>query len=336
MGNRGRPEKKFTKEQVEEALNGSDYLYQAADKLGISYPTFLKVKEDVGLGSVMINNTDVEQHLELEDWDDVDEFIDAMKRTDELCSETVGYDDVYIDINERSAILPWGDWHLGGSHSRHTQLALDTKLFKEHSNIYLVLTGDYCDNFIKSGYGGGVYEQVLPTPKQKQRVEFVVRTLKDKILGIVLGCHDKWMFDNEGFDFAQYLAKKGKGSWMGFNALIHLTVGEQEYPIYVSHKYERWSRDNPAHGLFDAFRNLKQAHIEILFGAHRHVPVIAQQWIRGQWVTCIRNTSYKTTDYHLAHKNLPKSPYYLPCVILDPDEHEVTAFKDVREAIRFL
>ena len=121
---------------------------------------------------------------------------------------------------------------------------------------------------------------------------------------------------------------------MGFNGLIHLTVGDQTYEIYATHKCERWSSDNPTHGLNEVFR--EKENFEIIFAGHRHIPAISDLWIRNQWVLGIRNSSYKTTDYFIDHKNLKKSPYFLPCVLLDSEEHEIISFRDLREAIKFL
>lgn len=333
--NRGRKKIELTKEDIEEALKKHRFLYEVAKSLNVSYPTFLREKERHGLGSIFINDTPEDSRLELIEYNDVDNFVNAMSETDSHCVERIGYDDVFAKVNERCIVIPWGDWHIGGSHTRHKQLGLDVKFIREHSNIYVVMMGDYCDNFSKKGPGGGIYEQVIPISEQKQRVEFVVRILGDRILGIVMGCHDKWMFDSDGFDFAQYLAKKSIGSWMGFKGIIHLTVGDHLYKIYVSHKCNRWSRDNPSHGIKDNLR--VKAQFDIGFAGHRHIPSIEYYWTeKEEWVVCVRNSSYKATDYFIDHKNLPESPYCLPCVILDSEEHEIIAFKDLREAIKFL
>jgi len=332
---RGRKKITLTKEELEGAIKTHRFLYEAADSLGVSYPTFLGEKERHGLGSKLLNETPTDKKLELIEYNDIDDFVEAMIETDVHCVDKIGYDNVYSKVNERCIVVPWGDWHIGGSHTRHSQLGIDVKFIKEHSNIYVVMMGDYCDNFLKTGHGGGVYEQVIPVSEQKQRVEFIVRTLGDRILGIVMGCHDKWMFDSDGFDFAQYLAKKSIGSWMGFNGVIHLKVGKQLYKIYATHKCNRWSRDNPSHGIKDILRI--KAEFDIGFSGHRHVPSIEHYWTeKEEWVVCVRNSSYKTTDYFIDHKNLPKSPYCLPCILLDSEEHEIIAFKDIREAIKFL
>jgi len=332
---RGRPRISLEKDEIIDALKEVKFMYEAAELLGVSYPTFLREKERHGLGSVFVNHTPRNKKLELIEYESIDEFVDVMEETDEYCIDSVGYDDVFAEINERCIVVPWGDWHIGGAHTRHGQLGRDVKFIKEHSNIYVVMMGDYCDNFDKRGHGGGVYEQVIPIQEQKQRVEYVVRTLKNKILGVVMGCHDKWMFDSEGFDFPQYLAKKSIGSWMGSNGLIHLKVGKQEYDIYASHKCNRWSRDNPCHGVKDESR--VKAKFDIGFAAHRHIPGIEYYWTeKDELVVALRCSSYKTTDYFISHKGLFKSPYVLPCVLLDNEEYSINAFWDLREAVKFL
>lgn len=333
--NRGRKKIVLKKDDMLKAIKKHRFFKDAAKELGISYPTFLSEKERLEIGSSMKNNTPPNKKLELIDYEDIDEFVESMDDIDEHCVDSIGYDNVYIEINERCIIIPWGDWHLGSSHTNHGQLARDTKFIQEHSNIYIVLIGDYCDNFSKRGYGGGIYEQVIQQDEQKQRVEYIVRILGDRIIGVVMGCHDKWMFDNEGFDFAQYLSKKSEGSWMGFNGLIHLTVGKQLYKIFASHKCNRWSRDNPCHGVKDEAR--VKAKFDIGFAGHRHVPAIEYYWTeKDELVLAVRSSSYKTTDYFIDHKGLPKSPYTLPCVLLDSEKKEMIAFWDLRTAVKYL
>jgi len=334
MMSRGRPEKQVTKEEMEDAVRKFRYLKDAAEYLDLSYPTFLKEKERLECGSEMNPMTPLDPTLELIEFQSIDEFIEANQETDVHCKESIGYDEVSININERCIIVPWGDWHIGNEQTRHTQLALDARFIKEHSNIYVVMMGDYTDNFKKLSPGSGVYEQILPIPEQKQRVEFIVRYLKDKILGIVIGCHDSWMYDSDAFDFAQYLANKCKGYWMGFNGVFNLKVGKVTYRLYVSHKFQRWSSDNNVHGLKNSFRNLED--FDIAFGAHRHIPAVEHAWIRKRWFTGIRCSSYKVTDHFINHKELPKSPYCLPCVLLEADRKNVIAFKDLRTAVNYL
>jgi len=331
---RGRPEITLTYEQVKDALQKHKFYKDAANSLNVSYPTFLKEKERHGLGSLMTPETPRDSKLELIDFENLGEFIEASKETDKHCKKTIGYDEVSIKIDQRCIIFPWGDWHIGNEHTDHTQLAKDVELIREHSNIYPVLMGDYCDNFQRYSPGSGMYEQVLPVQEQKQRVEFIVRTLSDRILGIILGCHDKWMFDNDSFDFAQYLANKTTGYWMGFNGIFNLKVGNAKYSIYATHKDLKWSSDNIIHGIKSNFKTKRT--FDIGFSAHRHIPGIEYAWIRNQWVIGMRCSSYKVTDYYIDHKNLPRAPYSLPCVLLDDKEKNAIAFTDLRKAIEYL
>lgn len=331
---RGRPEKNVSKEELEDALRKFRFLKDAAEYLELSYPTFLKEKERLGYGSQMRAITEKDPKLELCEFNDISDFIEASRDTDKYCKESIGYEEVDIEIDERCIILPWGDWHIGNEITKHTQLALDAKFIKEHSNIYVIMLGDYTDNFRKYSPGSGIYEQVLPIPEQKQRVEFIVRYLKERLLGILIGCHDKWMFDADAFDFAQYLANKCKGYWMGFNGIFNIKVGKAKYRIYATHKCERWSSDNIIHGIKHNFKTKED--FDVGLSAHRHLPGIEHAWLKHQWVTGVRCSSYKKTDHYIDHKNLTKAPYVLPCILLESDTKNVIAFKDLRTAVKYL
>ena len=153
---KGRPEKQVTKEEMTNALSKFRFLKDSAESLGLSYPTFLKEKERLECGVEFEPKTPLDPRLELLEYEDIDDFISACEETDERGKESIGYEEVEIDIPERCIIVPWGDWHVGNEMTRHTQLALDTKFIKEHSNIFVIMMGDYTDNFKKRSPGSGV------------------------------------------------------------------------------------------------------------------------------------------------------------------------------------
>ncbi len=74
---KGRPEKQVTKEEMNKALNMFRFLKDAAEYLGLSYPTFSKERERLECEAKFNPKTPLDPRLELLEYRDIDHFIEA-------------------------------------------------------------------------------------------------------------------------------------------------------------------------------------------------------------------------------------------------------------------
>jgi len=193
-----------------------------AEELGVSYPTYLSRRVDLGLDVSTIGLTPKNPNLssmnitEL----DFDEWIDKIERKKKKSS----YDLFEYSFDESIILKPIGDSHLGSDTVLYKQFWDDVKFVKKTPNCKTILLGDYIDNFTKFSPGSAVYDQLMPPAEQKVKIEWLVRYMgNDKILGIVQGCHDEWSYRNDTFELGRYLAEKIDVPYLhiNINFLVH-------------------------------------------------------------------------------------------------------------------
>lgn len=248
---------------------------------------------------------------------------------------SIGYNEGSFEYDHDCIIFPVGDPHLGSTHTRYLDVLNCAELVRDTEHLYTVLMGDYADNFKKHSPGGGIWEQVIPPAKAIQEVTEIVDIMKDKVIGVVAGCHDLWDFQSSGKKFARELSDRCPNSyWLGVNGYINIKVGVHTYRIYASHKYLGGSKYNICHGIASHFREV--GDFDIGFGAHRHQPGIFVPYIRGKFVYCIRSTSFKVTDVYIKSKGYQDSPKASPCVILRHETKTIEPYMFVKDAIKRL
>lgn len=147
-------------------------------------------------------------------------------------------------------------------------------------------------------------------------------------------CHDEWSYLNDGFDFAQYLANKSLGYYMGHNGLIHLKVGNITYDIFVTHNTYRNSTINPGHGLASVAK--EGVDFDIGVGAHVHKPHFEQRVIRGELKTLVIGGAFKGQDRYASKSGFPPLLGITPGFILNPVQKQVLGHMNYKEAFKYL
>lgn len=340
----GRKTIELTVEEITDAVKVVKHKYGyvrekwIAEELEVSYPTYLREKQRLGLDPKNLELTPRNKSFEQADWTE-EEFMDEMVNIDERTTKTVGYNYFKFKFEESIILKPIGDLHIGASTTIHAEIAKIVKFVHDHPNIKVILVGDYIDNFGKFGPGGGIYEQAVSITKQKELAEWIAKYLKGKILGVIQGCHEEFSYRADGFDFGKYLANKANARYLGKRAVLDLEVGENTYTIYVDHNSRWWSNDNVCHGLKKTCR--QHINFDLGIGAHRHVPNAENSLIRGKMVKTCRVSSYKKPDRFIEKIKTPYAPILSQCYVLlaekiEPKYLGIVYFEDIKHAIRFL
>lgn len=93
-----------------------------------------------------------------------------------------GYDDV--------TIIPISDVHLGSPECMEQDFIAFIDTIKDKPNTYLILGGDLLDNGTKSGLTNP-FRATMPPSVQKKEVANILKPVKDKILCMVCGNHER-------------------------------------------------------------------------------------------------------------------------------------------------
>ena len=320
------------------ALHGYIRLKFVAEECGVSYPTFLREKQRLGLDPKTMELTPRSKYFEKTEWTE-NEFFKELTDIDERTAKTIGYNYFKFKFDESIILKPIGDLHIGADTTIHTEIGKIIKYCHDHSNVKLIWVGDYIDNFGKFGPGGGIHQQAISISKQKEMAEWIARYLKGKILGVIQGCHEEFSYRSDGFDFGKYLANKADARYLGKQAIIELEVGENTYKGLIDHN-ERWSSTlNMCHGLKQTCRFFQDFDFGI--GAHRHVPNAENTLIRGKMVKTIKVSSYKKPDRFIEKIKIPDAPILSQCFVFlaektVPHWKGVVYFEYIDHAVRFL
>lgn len=97
---------------------------------------------------------------------------------------------IEYQFNKEIKIIPISDVHIGASAFMEKEFKETIKYIEENENVYTVLAGDIIDNAVVCGkIASAVYDNVLSPMQQVEKAIELLRPIKDKILGCVLGNH---------------------------------------------------------------------------------------------------------------------------------------------------
>jgi hypothetical protein len=146
----------------------------------------------------------------------------------------------------------------------------------------------------------------------------------------VYNCHEEWSFQEDDFDFSEWLSGELKTHYMGWGGIIHVMAGNQEYSIGVSHKF-RGGFTNP----ILPGKNLYQAigPFDVGVTAHSHMPFCSTSMIQGRLVHLLTVGSYKIEDRHCMRQSLTPAVPAMPAVLLSARKREIRVFLDFKEAL---
>lgn len=245
---------------------------------------------------------------------------------------------IRINTNKWIGIAFVGDLHIGN-------MATDYKIMLEHrdliaktKDLYVILNGDYCDNYIPTSHVAGMFEALFPPAVQKNLAKDYIETLKDKVLALIAGCHDIWGMKAADFDLTEYLAKHGEAAYLGNGGVVNLMVGKQMYKLMMRHKYKFNSADNPTATVKKMFE--KSGGFDVGVVSHNHVACMEESTKESmdgyKKRLFIRAGTYKTHDRYGKQMGFSEGDVSVPVVLFNPDTRDIRGFQDLREGIEYL
>jgi UDP-2,3-diacylglucosamine pyrophosphatase LpxH len=140
------------------------------------------------------------------------------------------------DSDGRVEIIPLGDIHYGNPcFSEESESKLDGYIdyILKTDGAYTILMGD----LIESANERGTFKIKLSPQEQFEWILYKFRPLADakKIIAIITGNHELWIFNDKGFDIIKTLSLNLKVPYLGDSGYIGLKVGNQLYTIYATH-----------------------------------------------------------------------------------------------------
>lgn len=115
-----------------------------------------------------------------------------------------------VDLSEelRSIRIEiFSDLHIGSKKCNYNAIHERIERVRTSENTFAIILGDICNNSTKTSVGD-VYEEQLTPMQQVQKAVTMFEPIKDKILGITSGNHERRSYKTDGIDLVYFLASE--------------------------------------------------------------------------------------------------------------------------------
>lgn len=102
-------------------------------------------------------------------------------------------------------VIPFADLHIGSAKCNIELIKSQIEKVKNDENTFAILVGDLINNSTKTSVGDVFTEKLSPMEQMKIAVE-LFEPIKDKILAITAGNHERRSYKNDGTDLGWFFA----------------------------------------------------------------------------------------------------------------------------------
>lgn len=156
---------------------------------------------------------------------------------------------IVVNLPKKSGdvrIIPFSDLHIGSSKCNYELIKKQVEKVKNDPNTYAIIVGDLINNTTKTSVGD-VYSEPIPPMKQIEMACDIFEPIKDKILAVTSGNHERRTYKMDGIDLTAFFCVKlgiekrydycAPLLFLGVGAPTHaVQKGSQLwYTIYITH-----------------------------------------------------------------------------------------------------
>ena len=173
----------------------------------------------------------------------------------------------------------FSDLHLGSKKCDYMAIQKRIERVKENDNVYAIILGDVLNNSTKTSVGD-VYEEELTPMQQVKKATMLFEPIKDKILGVCSGNHERRSYKTEGIDLLYFMcAELGIANKYDYcSCLLFIRFGNDNkhrkvcYTLYMAHGDGQGGRTigGKANGLQ---RRGQIVDADIVVTGHTHAPL---------------------------------------------------------------
>ena len=195
------------------------------------------------------------------------------------------------------------DLHIGDKFSNKDGIAERIEYIKNTPNAYCILNGDLMNNATKTSISDCYAEELTPMEQVERCVE-LLEPIKDKILAMTSGNHEKRTYNKEGIDITKLVAMQLRiaDRYSPTTCIVFLRVGKAIanhgrdggqicYTLYCNHGSGGGRKEGAK-----AIRLADMASIidaDIYIHSHTHLPMIMKQ---GYFRVSLSNSSVAKVD----------------------------------------
>ena len=176
------------------------------------------------------------------------------------------------------------DLHIGDKFCDMEDIKKKINNIRDTPNAYCILNGDLMNNATKTSVSDCYAEELTPMEQVEMCIE-LLEPIKDKIIAITAGNHEKRTYIKEGIDITKFIAKQFNllDRYSPTSCFIFLRVGEMVtghrrpvcYMIYCLHGSGGGRREGGKANRLADMASIVDA--DIFLHSHTHLPMIMKQ-----------------------------------------------------------
>ena len=183
-------------------------------------------------------------------------------------------------------IFPFADLHMGDRNCDYALIKKRIEHVQQTPNAYAILDGDLINDASKTSVSDSYLEQLTPTEQIKKAVE-VFSPIKDKILCINEGNHERRAHNKEGIDITELIARElgVEDRYSATSSVIFLRLGtlaerkaqdrQVSYSIFCVHGSGGGRKEGAKIVRLADMASIVDA--DIFVHAHTHLPAILKE-----------------------------------------------------------
>jgi predicted phosphodiesterase len=231
------------------------------------------------------------------------------------------------------------DIHYGSIGTDYDLLLKHLNILESTPNTYVIMNGDEVDNFnvMLSKASTGVFKNPLSPQRQSEAFIEKLKQLgqREKIAVMSFGNHNNFMAGS-GYEWLETFGRDVRTSIFTSGGLLHLLVGEQHYPIAITHMYWGFSKLNPTN-MGKRFWEHEYPEAEVVLLGHTHQSELLT-WERGGKERLISiGGTYKQDDrWARQHGIGGRSGQPGHAIVFFPYEHKFIGYKHLEDAVKWI
>jgi predicted MPP superfamily phosphohydrolase len=184
------------------------------------------------------------------------------------------------DSNGKVSIIGLGDIHYGNPcFTEASEKKLDGYIdwVLNTDGAYTILMGD----LIESANERATFKIKLTSQEQYEWVldKFKPLSKAGKIIGIISGNHENWIFSDKGFDIVKTLSLTLGVPYLGDSGYIGVKVGKQFYTIYATHPRTGVTKKSTKIKMLEDLGTIH--NVDIVMCGHHHAIITEEQISRS-------------------------------------------------------
>ena len=267
------------------------------------------------------------------------DHIRAFKQSDTIVDfhQRVPFEWVFpIATDKPIAVCMTADWQAGQHGVDYYSFAADHAAWLAAERFYVNIGGDCYQNIIQSSKMGSSHNQQQISAQRG----FYVTAVKPihetgKLIAVGTGNHNYWTAMLSGEDWDMEFARHLGVAYTKHAAIIHVKVGDIDYPILRLHKGRFNSSMNLTHTCKQHQRmDFPEARVVVV--EHHHQPDIETYYYNQKQCVAVRTGTYAVYDDFALQNGFFGSRVSNPTVVLYPHEDKIVPFLNQYDAINYL